>query len=96
MHATLDAPAFADALGESPYPSDPNLVGDDIRRIDYIPTPREIAKACASIRSGWTLSEKRRRYVGDVMPDEPEVAWSPPVIDTSHFRLSTLRTDAAG
>ena len=96
MQATLNSPAFADALGENPYPSDATLAGDDLRRIDYIPTPREIAKACASIRSRWTLSEKRRRYVGEVMPDEPETGWSPPVIDTSHFRVATGRADVNG
>lgn len=96
MHATLSSQAFADALGESNYPSDPNFIGDDVRRIDYLPTPVEIAQACASIRATWTLSEKRRRFVGETMPDEPEKMWSPPVIDTSHFRLASSRgNDAA-
>lgn len=67
------------------------MTGDDLRRIDYVPTPSEIADACASIRSNWSLSEKRRRYVGEHMPDEPEIAWRPPVIDTSHFRMTTAR-----
>lgn len=62
---------------------------DDLRRIDYLPSPDEIAAACASIRSDWTLSEKRRRFVGELMPDEPESVWRPPVIDTSHFRISS-------
>lgn len=61
---------------------------DDCRRIDYLPTPREIADACAAIRSTWTPSEKRRRFVGDEAPDEIALAWWPPVIDTSHFRAS--------
>ena len=65
--------------------------GDDLRRIDYVPTPREIAQACADIRSRWSIGEKRRRYVGEHMPDEPEIAWRPPVIDTTHFRLSASR-----
>ena len=95
MHATLNATAFTNALAESRYPSDPSLVGDDVRRIDYIPSPGEIAEACAAIRSGWTRSEKRRRFVGELMPDEPDTGWSPPVIDTSHFRLSTSRADIA-
>lgn len=64
---------------------------DDLRRIDYLPSPDEIADACASIRSSWTLSEKRRRFVGEQMPDEPESAWRPPVIDTSHFRMIASR-----
>lgn len=67
---------------------DPGPAGDDLRRIDFLPSPDEIANACATIRSAWTLSEKRRRYVGDLMPDEPESVWRPPVIDTSHFRLA--------
>lgn len=61
----------------------------EVRRIDYLPSPDDIADACASIRSAWTLSEKRRRYVGEQMPDEPDAVWSPPVIDTSHFRMAT-------
>jgi len=64
---------------------------DDLRRIDYLPSPDEIADACASIRSSWTLSEKRRRFVGELMPDEPDSVWRPPVIDTSHFRVSGSR-----
>ena len=71
------------------------MTGDDLRRIDYVPTPSEIAEACASIRSSWSLSEKRRRYVGDQMPDEPEMVWRPPVIDTSHFRVSARQGEAS-
>lgn len=72
------------------------LITDDLRRIDYLPSPTEIADACASIRSAWSLSEKRRRFVGDLMPDEPDSAWSPPVIDTSHFRMLSSRGVEAG
>lgn len=72
------------------------LITDDLRRIDYLPSPTEIADACASIRSAWSLSEKRRRFVGDQMPDEPDYAWSPPVIDTSHFRMLSTRGVDAG
>lgn len=63
---------------------------DDHRRIDYLPSPTDIADACASIRLAWTLSEKRRRYVGEQMPDEPDSVWRPPVIDTSQFRQNSL------
>ena len=70
---------------------DDGPVTDDLRRIDYLPSPDEIAEACASIRSEWTLSEKRRRFVGELMPDEPDSVWRPPVIDTTHFRLSSAR-----
>lgn len=69
---------------------------DDLRRIDYLPSPDEIADACASIRQAWSLSEKRRRFVGDLMPDEPDSVWSPPVIDTSHFRMLSSRGVEAG
>jgi hypothetical protein len=72
------------------------LITDDLRRIDYLPSPTEIADACASIRQAWTLSEKRRRFVGDLMPDEPDSVWSPPVIDTSHFRMLSSRGVEAG
>lgn len=81
MIATIEAPAKEDPFA-----------GEDLRRIDYLPTPEEIANACASIRSSWTLSEKRRRYVGDMMPDEPESVWCPPMIDTTHFRISSSRS----
>lgn len=70
-------------------------ITDDLRRIDYLPSPNEIAEACASIRSRWTLSEKRRRYVGELMPDEPESVWRPPVIDTSHFRMGNNHSTEA-
>lgn len=72
-----------------------DIVTDDLRRIDYLPSPDEIATACAAIRSAWTLSEKRRRFVGDLMPDEPDAAWRPPVIDTTHFRLTSRVTEGA-
>ena len=75
---------------ETPVNEDP-FAGEDLRRIDYLPTPEEITQACASIRSSWTLSEKRRRFVGELMPDEPESVWRPPVIDTTHFRISSGR-----
>lgn len=58
------------------------------RRIDYLPTSSEISQACARIRSEWTLSEKRRRFVGDLAPEDIAQDWCPPVIDTSHFRLA--------
>lgn len=64
---------------------------DDLRRIDYLPTPVEIAEACAEIRAGWTMSEKRRRFVGDQTPDEVDTLWRPPTVDTSHLRLSAQR-----
>ncbi|TWT88926.1 hypothetical protein Mal64_24160 [Pseudobythopirellula maris] len=61
------------------------------RRIDYLPSPGEIAHACASIRSGWTGSERRRRFIGKDLPDDPNAAWAPPVVDTSYFRLASAR-----
>jgi hypothetical protein len=60
-------------------------------RIDYVPTPGEIAAACAAIRDSWTLNERRRRYVGDELPDEPFPRWQPPTVDTSVFRLASFR-----
>lgn len=63
-------------------------ISDDLRRIDYLPSPTEIAEACASIRGAWTRSEKRRRYVGTEMPDDMQAAWQPPVIDTTQFRFA--------
>jgi hypothetical protein len=65
---------------------------DDLRRIDYLPSPGEIASACATIRSTWSLSEKRRRFVGELIGEGPDPVWRPPVIDTSHFRLAVSRS----
>lgn len=67
---------------------------DDQRRIDYLPTPDEIRDACLSIRQGWTRSEKRRRFVGDDLPDDEERAWQPPLVDTSYFRAASSRTNS--
>lgn len=73
----------ADAARESP--------GDDLRRIDYIPTPAEIAGTCAEIRATWSKCEKRRRYVGQLPAEALDDAmWAPPVIDMSHFRAATV------
>lgn len=63
----------------------------DSTRIDYLPRPHEIRAACAIIRQTWTTSERRRRYVGPDVPDEISLPWHPPTIDTSCFRLATLR-----
>jgi hypothetical protein len=49
---------------------------------DYLPTPCQIASACAEIRDRWTPAERRRRAVGHHHDDHRE-AWLPPLIDTS-------------
>ncbi|TWT37061.1 hypothetical protein KOR34_20080 [Posidoniimonas corsicana] len=64
------------------------LMDQEDRRIDYLPTSREISQACARIRSRWSLNEQRRRYVGELVPEDPTQDWRPPVIDTSAFRLA--------
>ncbi len=55
-------------------------------RIDYCPSPAEIAQVSALIRQGWSPRERRRRRVGwygnDGGDDIPQ-PWYPPVIDTS-------------
>lgn len=58
------------------------------RRIDYLPTSREIAQACQAIRAGWSRNEQRRRFVGELVPEGVEQVWRPPVIDTSAFQLA--------
>ena len=63
----------------------------DSTRIDYLPTPNEIHQACERIRETWTLSERRRRFVGPELPDEVPRQWHPPTIDTSGFRLAASR-----
>lgn len=85
--ADFAAPFYASghslySLGLGPEVGPP----DDARRIGYLPSPREIAKACAHIRAGWTRCERRRRFVGGLLPDDTVLGWQPPLIDTSHFR----------
>ena len=63
-------------------------MGDDLCRIEYMPSPDAIAKACKSIQSKWTFTERQRRFVGEHVSEEIEAIWRPPVIDTSHFRLA--------
>lgn len=65
---------------------DPYGIGQVDPRIEHIPTCREIAEACAAIRSRWTPCEKRRRFVGAVVPDDDSLPWRPPVIDTLWLR----------
>jgi len=60
----------------------------DSVRIDFLPTPDEIQAECQQIRGSWSLNERRRRFVGPHLPDEPAPAWQPPTIDTSAFRLA--------
>jgi hypothetical protein len=52
-------------------------------RVDYLPTPRQIAAQCAKIRSGWTPAERRRRTVGHLRM-QTESTWLPPQIRLSH------------
>lgn len=60
---------------------------DESRRVDYLPTRDEIARVCSEIKSGWTLHERRRRFVGEYQPEEGEaLTWMPPVVDTAFFR----------
>ena len=58
------------------------------RRVEYLPTPFEITVACASIRSTWTPSERRRRWVGPQSGEEALLQWSPPVVNANLFRRS--------
>lgn len=57
----------------------------------YLPTPREIAATCASIRAQWTPRERQRRRIGAALFEELAPAWRPPVIDTSTLRMSTSK-----
>jgi hypothetical protein len=58
------------------------------RTAHYLPSPREIATACASIRANWTPRERQRRRVGESIFEELAPAWQPPVIDTSGLRMT--------
>ena len=62
----------------------------DSTRIDYLPSPTEIDRACARIRRQWTTNERRRRFVGPHLPEDVATAWLPPVVDTSAFRMMTM------
>lgn len=60
-------------------------------RPSYLPTPTQIAEACALIRSHWTASETIRRTVGgETMPDQEP--WEPPRIDTSSCMARVRRS----
>ncbi|QDU59158.1 hypothetical protein [Aeoliella mucimassa] len=63
----------------------------DSTRIDYLPSPHDIHAACEQIRENWTLSERRRRFVGPQLPEELPQPWQPPMVDTSGFRLAAAR-----
>jgi hypothetical protein len=63
----------------------------DSRKIDYLPSPCEIDMACSTIRKSWTMSERRRRFVGPHLPDELPQPWQPPLVDTSGLRLAMSR-----
>jgi len=71
LETTDRAPTHRDLVGAAPEAAP----ADDCRRVDYLPTPREIADACAAIRAGWTNSEKRRRFVGGLASGEPASPW---------------------
>jgi hypothetical protein len=52
-------------------------------RAEYLPTRRQIASACAAIRSQWTPAERRRRTVnGALLGISP--TWTPPHIAIAH------------
>ena len=52
-------------------------------RVDYLPTPRQIAAQCAQIRRRWSVAERRRRTVG-YMRLQAESMWRPPQICMAH------------
>jgi hypothetical protein len=58
-------------------------------QIQYLPSPGEIATACATIRARWTPRERQRRCVGRMLLEEFANAWRPPVIDTSALRSAS-------
>ena len=51
-------------------------------RPDYLPTPQQIASACARIRQSWSPDERRRRLVG-FRRHSAVIPWQPPRIDTA-------------
>jgi hypothetical protein len=59
----------------------------------YLPTPREIAAACAAIRQRWTPTEFRRRSAANVLKMTPH-DWTPPQVSLSHC-LAGVRTFVA-
>lgn len=65
-------------------------------RIDYLPSPAEIAHASALIRQGWSPRERRRRRVGrcgNAIGDDFLEPWYPPVIDTSTLAVGGVKGD---
>lgn len=63
----------------------------------YLPTQREIAAACETLRSGWTPEEFRRRRhtVTDASTrrSTKESAWIPPIIRLEDYLPRTSGTD---
>lgn len=60
-------------------------------RAEYLPTTWEIAAACEAIRATWSLSERRRRYLGGRLEDDPAPSWRPPLVDTAPLRSMAAR-----
>lgn len=60
---------------------------DHRERAEYLPTPWEIARACEAIRARWSLNERRRRFVGGRLENDPEPSWRPPLVDTAPLRM---------
>lgn len=56
MTIALRAPCFQHGLS-----SEPLIMPKAHQRIDYLPTPEEIAREASRIRSEWTLHERQRR-----------------------------------
>ncbi len=65
-------------------------------RAEYLPSRREIVRACAAIQRGWTPAERRRRTVGGGLVAQSTL-WTPPQIATSHClaRVRRMVAEAA-
>ncbi len=53
------------------------LLDFEAEQSEFMPTPAEIAAACAAIQSTWGPAERRQRYQG-----LRRQAWSPPLVST--------------
>lgn len=62
-----------------------------MNRPEFLPSPREIAERCESIRRQWSAAERRRRTVGYALHLQ-ETVWMPPQIQTSTCLSSVRRS----
>ena len=59
-------------------------------RPEYLPTPTEIAEACATIQTTWSPYERERRILDPKLRNTPP-EWHPPQIHLAHCTARVRR-----